>query len=891
MTRTPQSTYRLQLHAEFTFKNAMDVAQYIHDLGVTHVYSSPYLQAGKGSMHGYDVVDHHQVNQELGGTEWHERFCQRLGEIGLGQVLDIVPNHMAAQRENRMWWDVLENGPSSRFASFFDIDWNSAEEKLRDKVLVPVLGDQYGRVLSRGELQIRREDTNFLVTYFDNAFPIAPRSLPPVLARAAQLCGSDLLAFVADSLARLPAPESTDRSVQISRHRDKMVLYQLLKRLCSEHHDVCKSIDGAMSEWNGNPDAMDDLLNNQNYRLAFWRTSNQELGYRRFFDVNTLIGLRMERQYVFDETHDLILDWLDKGVLDGVRIDHPDGLRDPKQYLERLRQRAPDAWIVAEKILEPGEWLRTDWPIQGTTGYDFLTQCNGLLVSPDGLRELTAIYEEFTGAQTGFRDLAYEKKARIAQESLAADVNRLASIFVEICERNRDSRDYSRAEIRRAIRAVAACFEVYRTYVVPERNEITEWDVQQIHDAVEEAKRRRPELDAALFDLLESVLTLKTTGRLESEFVARFQQFTAPVMAKGVEDTAFYDYDRLTSLNEVGGNPGTDGLSLEEFHRYNAYMQEHFPLTMLSLSTHDTKRADDVRARIAVLSEVPDRWQARLKRWSRMNEKYRTGNYPDTNTEYFLYQTLVGAWPISEERTQQYMQKAMREAKLETSWTATNQEFEDALHNFINCILKDDAFTADMKDFVDRIRMAGRINSLSQVLLRATSPGVPDHYQGSELWDDSLVDPDNRRPVDYVCRQELLNRLRQSSPADALNHFAEHFEDGSPKMWVIYQALRLRHERPQSFGEDSGYTPMYADGARSEHVIAYRRADDVIAVAQRFSHRLGGTWADTSLSLPAGMWRNWLTGEAVGGDRAAPVAELLGLFPVGLLVREQNQSS
>lgn len=379
MQRTPLSTYRLQLHAGFTFAQASAIADYVRDLGVSHVYSSPYLQAGKGSMHGYDVVDHHRVNTELGGEAGHAAFSKRLGELHMGQVLDIVPNHMSVDRQNRMWWDVLENGPSSRFATFFDIDWNSAEEKLRDKVLMPVLGDQYGRILSNGEIKIVREGTDFLVQYGEQAFPVAPRSLSTLLSRAAEMAPSDTLNFLAVSFARLPAPDSTERSVQLARHRDKQVLLGLLTRLCSEQEAVCRSIDAALEELNGNIDALDEFLNAQNFRLAFWRTSDQELGYRRFFDVNSLIGLRMEREYVFEETHELILYWLDKGVLDGVRIDHPDGLRDPKQYLERLRARAPHAWIVAEKILEPGEWLRADWPVQGTSGYDYMNQCNALL--------------------------------------------------------------------------------------------------------------------------------------------------------------------------------------------------------------------------------------------------------------------------------------------------------------------------------------------------------------------------------------------------------------------------------------------------------------------------------------------------------------------------------
>ncbi|MGI4756848.1 MAG: malto-oligosyltrehalose synthase [Janthinobacterium lividum] len=892
MQRTPLSTYRLQLHAGFTFDQAIAIVDYLRQLGISHVYSSPYLQAGEGSMHGYDVVDHHSVNSELGGEAAHIRFSKRLGELGLGQVLDIVPNHMSVDRQNRIWWDVLENGTSSRFASFFDIDWNSAEEKLRDKVLMPVLGDQYGRVLSRGEIKIVREGVSFLVRYGEQAFPVAPRSLSTILARAAELTPSDTLNFLAVSFARLPMPHPGERAVQLALHRDKQVLQGLLTRLCSEEESVCRSIDQAVTELNGNIDALDEILNAQNFRLAFWRTSDQELGYRRFFDVNSLIGLRMEREYVFEETHELILYWLDKGVLDGVRIDHPDGLRDPRQYLQRLRERAPHAWIVAEKILEPGEWLRQDWPVQGTSGYDYMNQCNGLLVDPAGMQQLSVIYTDFTKEAESFHEISFEKKTKIAKETLASDVNRLANIFVAICEANRDSRDYTRAEIRRAIRNVAACFSVYRTYVVADDGNqvITDEDRQQITEAVEEAKRRKGDVDAGLFDFMRDVLTLQTTGPKEAEFVARFQQFTSPIMAKGVEDTAFYCYNRLVSMNEVGGNPGLDGISVEAFHAYNTQMQSTFPTTMLTLSTHDTKRADDVRARLAVLSEMPARWAAKLKRWSRMNAKYRTGAYPDSNTEYFLYQTLIGAWPISLDRLQAYMQKAMREAKRETSWLKNNQAYEDALNAFMDAILKDESFCAEMQSFVDRINHDGRVNSLAQTLLKSTSPGVPDLYQGGELWDHSLVDPDNRRPVDYDLRRRLLADLQGRSLQEAAQYALQNFEEGSPKLWVVTQVLKLRLERPTSFDAEGSYTPIALEGSKADCVVAYRRGEDVIAVVPRLPRKVSGNWAGTSLHLPAGEWTDRLSGQVFHGGNTVRVAAILDQFPVALLVANSERT-
>src|ERR1700677_3110774 len=417
MRRIPSSTYRLQLHGGFTFDEAAKVADYLKLLGISHVYCSPYLQAAPGSTHGYDVVDHQRVNEELGGEDGHAGFCRRLSELGLEQVLDIVPNHMALGRKNRYWWDVLENGPSSRFATWFDIDWNSSEVKLQNKVLIPVLGDQYGRILSAGQIKVERRGVTFQVRYADNLFPVAPRSLSIVLAKAAQSASNDTLNFVADSFLRLPSPESADHEIGLARHRDKTVIYDLLKRLCEEQPQVVAAIDRAVDQLNSDPDALDELLNQQQYRLAFWRTAGQELGYRRFFDVNTLIGLRIERPHVFEATHSRILEWLRDGVLDGVRVDHPDGLRDPQQYFERLRRRGPDVWIIGEKILQPGETLRADWPIEGTTGYDFLNVCNQLLVHGEGLRELNGIYHAFINEAVDFESMARNMKLNVERET------------------------------------------------------------------------------------------------------------------------------------------------------------------------------------------------------------------------------------------------------------------------------------------------------------------------------------------------------------------------------------------------------------------------------------------------------------------------------------------
>ncbi|MEO6802193.1 MAG: malto-oligosyltrehalose synthase [Granulicella sp.] len=890
MLCTPGSTYRLQLHKNFTFDAAASVATYLQELGISHVYCSPYLQASPGSMHGYDVVDHQRVNDELGGRAGHGRFCRVLGDLGLGQVLDIVPNHMSLGPENRYWWDVLENGTSSQYASFFDIDWQPQEERLRDKVLVPVLGDQYGRVLQGGGIKVVRRGTAFLVEVAGQTLPVSPRSLPVVLARAAEYAKSDTLRFLAASFGRLPEPEIWDRWKILVRHRDKVVVLGLLQRLCAEELGVCEAIDRSVAELNANLDGLDDFLNQQNYRLAYWKTADQQLGYRRFFDVNTLIGLRVEQEHVFEETHALVLDWLKRGVVDGVRVDHPDGLRDPLQYFRRLREGAPDAWIVAEKILEPEEFLRESWPIEGTSGYDFLNVLNSVMMRPEGLAELTGIYADFTDEPTNFALIAHEKKISVTQEALGSDVNRLTSLFVGICEDNRNERDYTRTEMRRAIREVAACFRVYRTYVVPERGEITDEDRAHITQATDCARKERQDIDGGLFDFLRDVLTMETTGKREAEFLMRFQQFTSPVMAKGVEDTAFYCYNRLVSLNEVGSDPAKDGMTVEEFHAYCTKMQATHPLTMTALSTHDTKRSDDVRARLAVLTEIPGKFAMAAQRWSRMNSSFRTKELPDRNTEYFYYQTLIGAWPLTLERAQAYMQKATREAKQQTSWTANNKEFEDALNKFIAATLSSPAFIDKLGQFVERVKGAGRINSLSQTLLKCTAPGVPDLYQGGELWDLSLVDPDNRRPVDYEVRRNLLKDLSVLPVAEGAATAMVRMDEGAPKLWTIYRALKLRRERPEWFGTDAAYTPLVVEGRAANHAIAYLRGDAVATIVPRLTLTLAGAWQKTTVTLPEGRWKNWLTGGSHLGGKV-PLESLTKDFPVVLLTREADSNA
>ena len=884
VARPPLSTYRVQLRPEFGFAEAAAIADYLADLGITHLYSSPYLQAARGSAHGYDVVDPTRVNEELGGEEGHARFCRALAEKGLGQVLDIVPNHMAiTERRNAWWWDVLENGPASRYASYFDVDWDPPQARLRNTVLMPILGDHYGRVLEAGELKLVRRGGKLEVHYYEHRMPVAPRSLDTLTGEAAERCGSPDLAFISDSYGLLPIATATDRESVARRHRDKEVLAGQLARLCEEKPEVAAAVDAVVAEINADPDRLDDLLSRQNYRPAFWRTAGQELDYRRFFDVHTLIGLRMEDERVFADTHARVLQWLWEGVLDGVRIDHPDGLRDPDQYFERLRVAAPEAWIVVEKILEPGESLRESWPVQGTTGYDFLNLVGGLFVDLAGKEPLTDLYAELTGESPEWEELVREKKLLVLSELLASDVNRLAEVFLQVCERHRRFRDYTRFELRQAIREVVACFPVYRTYVRAEAGQVSPEDERYVDEAIEAARAHRPELDPELLDFFRDLLLLRHRDHeAETELVMRFQQLTGPAMAKGVEDTAFYNFHRLVSLNEVGGSPGAFGVSVEEYHQACEKNQHLWPTAMLATSTHDTKRSEDTRARISLLSEIPERWGEAVRRWFKRNGKHRRDGWPDRNAEYLLYQTLAGAWPVSPERAVAYMEKATREAKAHTAWTRTSSGYEEAVRGFIQAILEDREFTDDLEAFVAPLVEPARIHSLAQTLLKITAPGVPDFYQGSEVWDLSLVDPDNRRPVDYGLRRRLLEDLQRGmAPEEIL----ARMDEGLPKLWVIRQGLHLRRRHPELFGPEAGYRPLPTAGPRTDHAVAFLRGGGVAVIVPRLVIRLGRDWGGTAVELPPGRWRDEMTGEEVEGGRRN-VADLLARFPVALLTRD-----
>jgi (1->4)-alpha-D-glucan 1-alpha-D-glucosylmutase len=877
----PRATYRVQLHKCFDLEKAAALTDYLRELGISHFYSSPVLQAAPGSMHGYDVMDHSRVNEELGGEEAFAQFCDSLTRNNLRLLLDIVPNHMSiGGNGNAWWWDVLENGQASNFAHYFDVDWSPPEAKLKNRVLMPILGDHYGRVIEAGEIQLVREGGRFVLRYFDHTLPVAPRSLDDILHNVAARAESDELAFIADCYRRLPYSWETDRAKLHMRHRDKVVLQARLERLCAEEPEIAETIDEVILEFNDSADELDVLLERQNYRLAFWRTARDELDYRRFFDVNFLMGLRTEDERVFYDTHLRVLEWVSEGRVTGLRIDHPDGLRDAQGYFERLRSHAPKAWIVAEKILMSGERLPPSWPVQGTTGYEFISRLAGVMVDPAGEQPLTEFYGEFTGEPTDYAELVRKKKLLVLDSLFGADQTRLAELFSEVCERHRRYRDYTRRELRLVLRETIACWPVYRTYIRNREGPVSDTDAAVIEQAIESAKSHRPELDAELFDFLRDLLLLRVRGGTEYELVMQFQQQTGPVMAKGVEDTTFYNYNRLVALNEVGGDPGRWSISAEQFHEECRFAREHHPHSMLATTTHDTKRSEDVRARLYVLSECPGQWATAVREWSEMNEPLRRDFIPDRNTEYLIYQTLVGVWPIDLERKTSYVQKAIREAKAHTSWTQPHEKYEEAVGQFVKSLFESRWFLDKLEPFVKAVREAGRVNSLAAVLLKITTPGVPDFYQGTEIWEHSLVDPDNRRPVDYDARRRLLAEARDLS----VDQVWRRAEQGIPKLWLTWRTLAARRNHPEWLGGTAEYRPLYAEGSKAEHVLAFVRGEGAVVVVPRLPLKLAGKWDDTTLELPQGRWLSEFTGETVeGGGRA--VNELLARFPVGLLTR------
>lgn len=929
--RVPCATYRLQLHAGFTFEDARRVLPYLERLGISDVYVSPPFQAVTGSTHGYNLVAHDQLSPELGGEDAFRAFTDDLRARGMGLVVDFVPNHMGiANGENRMWEDVLENGPSSLYADFFDIEWRPLKRSLDGKVLLPVLGDQYGRVLEKGELCLVYEAGRFRLRYYERTFPISPRTIAPILEHALSRTNLDKedaaqmeLESIATQARNLPRADTSDVDARTVRAREKRVLRRRLAAL-TEHSDaVASAVRATLDEWNAPEgiERLDALLRYQNYRLAYWRVATEEINYRRFFDINDLAAIRMEHPGVFEATHELLFRLIDEGRVTGVRLDHTDGLYDPLGYFralqeERARQTGQDAktlplYVVAEKILEPGENLPDRWPIHGTTGYDFLAQLNGLWVRQDAANDMSGIYRRYTGENTPYEELLYHGKRLIMRSSLASEINVLAERLERLAESDRRSRDFTLPSLRTAIIETIACFPVYRTYVRPDGTR-ERADNAHIERAVRAAKRHARDVSGSVFDFLADVLRLRVPedGDAEAyrEFALKFQQVTGPVTAKGAEDTAFYQFNRLVSLNEVGGDPGVFGVSLADFHKEMTRRVQKWPHAMLATSTHDTKRGEDTRARISVLTEMPDAWMAYLSTWARVARQYVTEQdgerAPDLNDEYLLYQNVLGAWPLDghvegfEDRLVEYMHKAIKESKRHTSWTNQNAEYEEAVERFVRGMLRDEEFVAGVRELHARVSPYGAQNGLSSVLVKVTAPGVPDTYQGAEAWNQSLVDPDNRRSVDYERLGAILGEAERTDDRAAFaRRLLEQYEDGAVKAFVTHALLQYRRAHPELFAHGE-YVPLDA----GEHAVAFARTlgrDVAVSIAPRFTltltrgeraWALQDAWGDATLAMPVGgAYRNVLTAEVLRTTRARTLRlrDVFAGFPLALLVRER----
>jgi (1->4)-alpha-D-glucan 1-alpha-D-glucosylmutase len=987
----PNATYRLQFNRYFTFQQARELVDYFSRLGISDLYASPYFRARPESLHGYDIANHNELNPEIGSAADYAALVDELHRHKMFQILDTVPNHMGIGEPSNTWWmDVLENGQSSIYAPFFDIDWNPINPQLTDKVLLPTLGEQYGIVLENKELQISFNSTegNFTLHYYDSRFPISPRSYSLILKQDKDQLVEELgpesegaleYQSILTAIGHLPFHNETEREKSLERNREKEIIKRRLAALCAQEPRVRQFIERNVDLFNGvagDPasfDLLDSLMDRQAYRLSFWRVAAEEINYRRFFDINELAAVRIDQLPVFRETHRMLMQLLREGKLNGLRIDHVDGLRNPWAYFQNLQQAfylemcrlqmnemtgqlegidraaletalmekrweeighdpllARPLYLVVEKILGHNEALPGDWAVCGTTGYEYTNAINGLFVDPASQKAFDDIYSSFIGEKIKFADLIYETKKQIMRLSLASEVMALTNLLNKITEKDRRHRDFTLNSQRNAIREVIACFAVYRTYITPAISEVEKSDQIFIETAVARAKKRNTAIDPSIFDFVRDILILKNFESLSDDekvarfnFIMKFQQTTGPVIAKGLEDTAFYIYNRLISLNEVGGEPDQFGTTPVAFHRQQADRQRNWPFSMVTTGTHDTKRSEDVRLRIDVLSEIPKEWRAALTRWARFNKKHKKSVEgqlaPSRNEEYLLYQTLLGVWPFQQElsqaenqtliaRVQAYMRKAMNEAKLNSSWVNPNEPYQQAVADFIAAILQpteNNRFLADFLALQKRVAHFGALNSLSQVLVKLASPGVPDIYQGSELWDFSLVDPDNRRPVDFALRRRWLDEVENVSTPAGAAALLEAKEDGRVKLLVTSRALNFRRKNPNLFSRGA-YTPLECQGPRQDNLLAFARTlpgRQALVVAPLRYVRLtraaditapvtGSVWADTWLIIPgaeAGQkYCNLFTGEELvvkehNGLGGLALEEVLAAFPVALL--------
>ncbi|MCJ7594937.1 MAG: malto-oligosyltrehalose synthase [Desulfobacterales bacterium] len=927
--RIPIATYRIQFTRHFALEDGRRILPYLSLLGISDLYASPIFKARKQSLHGYDVVDPNLINAELGGSPAFEALSDGLKRGRMGLLQDIVPNHMAFDRENTMLMDLLEKGARSKYVRFFDIAWDHPYPSLRQKLLAPFLGKFYGEALEEGEIKISYDHEGFRVHYYDLSFPLKIESYGHLLTNRwgtlKKRLGKDhpdliKLSGILSVLKSLASPgEGGEVDDQIS------LVKRTLWELFTENEAIRSFMDENLRLLNGQKEGPDrfswlnDLLSGQLFRLSFWKVATEEINYRRFFSINDLISLRVEEQEVFDHTHALVLRLVKEGKITGLRIDHIDGLYDPKTYLERLRQGSGGAYTVVEKILHMQEDLPPDWPVQGTSGYDFTNVVTGVLCQRGNRRQFARIYGSFTGLRTPYDNLVYDNKRLILERHMAGDIDNLAHHLKGLSGKDRFGSDITLYGLKKALTEVMAAFPVYRTYVGLEGGD--ERDHAHIRRAVEASRERNPGLRYEL-DFVERFLLLDVEDTLSEEekaertrFVMRFQQFTGPLMAKGFEDTVLYLFNRLLSLNEVGGNPDQFGVTLEGFHDFCKKRAEQWPHSLNATSTHDTKRGEDVRARINVLSELPGEWEKNLKAWSKINAKRKRRikglTVPDRNDEYFLYQTLLGVFPFGEgddpefmERMRGYIVKAVREAKVHTAWLKPDMAYEEAYLSFLEEILapsKDNPFLKAFLPFQKKIAYYGIFNSLSQTLLKIAAPGIPDFYQGSELWDLHLVDPDNRRPVDFEKRRAFLHQMKEEARKDILKLMRELLaseEDGRVKLFLIHRALRARHEKAALFRQGT-YLPLAGTGKYQDHVIAFARNHEeqwAVAVVPRFltglvqegEYPMGErVWSDTGIILPVGLptaWKDAITDQEISPEGPLMMGEVLKFFPVSLMI-------
>ncbi|HPQ80370.1 MAG TPA: malto-oligosyltrehalose synthase [bacterium] len=923
----PGATYRIQLRKEFGFDDATGILEYLSQLGITDIYASPVFSSRPGSSHGYDVVDPCEINPELGGEEGFRRLAARMRELKMNVVQDVVPNHMAYDSGNRMLMDVLENGERSPYRSFFDIEWGHVYESIRGRILAPFLGRFYGEALEAGEISLCYGPDGLFVKYYELKLPLRIESYSTVFTHRMDELAAKLgehhpdlmkLSGTLHALTSVPDGDGSSETGEQIRFAKEM-----LWDLACKSPGIRAHVDAVLKEFNGTAgdsrsfDLLDGLLSKERFRLSFWKVATEEINYRRFFNINELISLRVEDESVLDRTHSLIFRLMDEGLIAGLRIDHIDGLYDPTRYLRRMKEKTGGAYIVVEKILGRQESIPRRWPVEGTTGYDFMGAVNGLFCDGRNRRRFQRIYEKHGGGQRDPETLAADKKRMIIGKHMAGDIDNLAHLLKTISGLDRYGRDITMYGLRRALVEVMACFPAYRSYVDAEG--ISPSDRLFIKEAVSFARRSSPNLFYE-FNFLEKCLLLEFAEMLSEEergkllhFVMRFQQFTGPLMAKGFEDTTLYIFNRLVSLNEVGGDPGSFGVTVKDFHAFNSRRAKRERHALCSTATHDTKRGEDARTRISVLSEIPNEWEMQLKAWRKVNSRFKSSDrgrkMPDANDEYFLYQTLLGSWPSGDadmgayrERLHNYLIKAVREAKVHTAWLKPDEVYEGALLGFVDALVFNNGggrFMELFRPFAKKVAFFGMISSLSQVLLKATCPGVPDIYQGTELWDYSFVDPDNRRPVDYGLRERLLSEmraLRDASSRDLIRGVLNSWQDGRVKLFLTHAALTARGEHSDLF-KDGDYVPLKAEGLYADHVVAFARRlgnDWVVAVAPRLlTHVVSegelplgqGVWRDTRIQLPPEapeFWRDALSGAKAGG-REMLAGDILDQFPCAML--------